>query len=66
MFAPHEKPSFEGFLLRLGYRETPGVGMTPEIRYAKNGEIAIGYTVVGEGRPVDLVYVSPFNNLETV
>jgi pimeloyl-ACP methyl ester carboxylesterase len=37
----------------------------PEIRYARNGDVAIGYAVVGEG-PEHLVYVSPFNNLDLV
>jgi pimeloyl-ACP methyl ester carboxylesterase/class 3 adenylate cyclase len=35
----------------------------PEVRYAKNGDIAIGYAVVGAG-PDDLVYLSPYNNLD--
>jgi pimeloyl-ACP methyl ester carboxylesterase len=39
--------------------------MTPEIRYARNGDVAIGYTVVGEG-PVDVAYLSSFNNLEAI
>jgi pimeloyl-ACP methyl ester carboxylesterase len=37
--------------------------MRPEIRYARNGEIAIAYAVVGAG-PDDLVYLSPYNNLD--
>lgn len=37
--------------------------MGPEVRYARNGDIAIGYAVLGEG-PDDLVYLSPFNNLD--
>lgn len=37
--------------------------MGPEVRYAKNGDTAIGYSVLGEG-PDDLVYLSPFNNLD--
>lgn len=37
--------------------------MLPEVAYARNGEIAIAYTTVGDG-PVDLVYLSPFNNLD--
>jgi pimeloyl-ACP methyl ester carboxylesterase len=37
--------------------------MRPEVRYARNGEIAIGYLVVGAG-PNDLVYLSPYNNLD--
>ena len=39
--------------------------MTPEIHYARNGDVAIGYTVVGEG-PVDVAYLSPFSNLEAI
>ena len=39
--------------------------MLPEIAYARNGEIAIGYATIGDGRD-DLVYVSPFNNLDLV
>ena len=37
--------------------------MTPEVRYARNGEVAIGYTVIGDG-PDDLIYLSPYNNLD--
>jgi pimeloyl-ACP methyl ester carboxylesterase/class 3 adenylate cyclase len=37
--------------------------MPPEVRYAKNGDVAIGFEVVGEG-PEDLVYLSPYNNLD--
>jgi pimeloyl-ACP methyl ester carboxylesterase/class 3 adenylate cyclase len=37
--------------------------MRPEVRYARNGEIAIAYAVIGAG-PDDLVYVSPYNNLD--
>jgi pimeloyl-ACP methyl ester carboxylesterase/class 3 adenylate cyclase len=37
--------------------------MRPEIRYARNGEVAIAYAVVGTG-PNDLVYLSPYNNLD--
>ena len=36
-----------------------------EIRYARNGDVAIAFAVVGDG-PVDLVYVAPFGNLEVV
>lgn len=39
--------------------------LRPEIRYARNGEVAIGYAVLGDG-PMDLAYLSPFNNLEVV
>jgi pimeloyl-ACP methyl ester carboxylesterase len=35
----------------------------PEVRYAKNGEISIAYALVGAG-PADLVYLSPYNNLD--
>ena len=37
--------------------------MRPEVRYARNGEVAIAYAVVGTG-PEDLVYLSPYNNLD--
>jgi pimeloyl-ACP methyl ester carboxylesterase len=37
--------------------------MRPEVRYARNGEVAIGYAVVGAG-PDDLVFLSPYNNLD--
>src|SRR5919204_5253174 len=37
--------------------------MRPEVRYARNGEIAIAYAVIGTG-PDDLVYLSPYNNLD--
>ncbi len=37
--------------------------MRPEVRYARNGEVSIAYTVFGEG-PADLVYLGPFNNLD--
>jgi pimeloyl-ACP methyl ester carboxylesterase len=36
-----------------------------EIDFARNGEIAIGYTVVGDG-PVDLVFVPVVSNLEVL
>jgi pimeloyl-ACP methyl ester carboxylesterase/class 3 adenylate cyclase len=36
-----------------------------EISYARNGDVAIGYAVVGDG-PVDLVYVPVFSNLEVL
>jgi class 3 adenylate cyclase len=36
-----------------------------EIEFARNGEIAIGYTVVGDG-PVDLVFVPVVSNLEVL
>ena len=37
--------------------------MKPEIRFARNGEAAIGYAVFGAGLD-DLVYLSPYNNLD--
>jgi class 3 adenylate cyclase len=38
--------------------------MTPEIQYARNGDVSIAYQVLGNG-PVDIVYVPPFvSNLE--
>ena len=37
--------------------------MGHRVRYARNGEVAIGYTVLGEG-PADLVYLAPVNNLD--
>jgi hypothetical protein len=37
----------------------------PEIRYARNDEVAIAYAVIGTG-PDDLLYLSPYNNLEIV
>jgi pimeloyl-ACP methyl ester carboxylesterase len=37
----------------------------PEIRYTRNHEIAIAYAVIGTG-PDDLLYVSPYNNLDIV
>jgi pimeloyl-ACP methyl ester carboxylesterase len=37
--------------------------MRPEIRYARNGEVTIAYALVGTG-PDDLVYLSPYNNLD--
>ena len=37
--------------------------MRPEVAYARNGGIAIGYATVGDG-PVDLVYLSAINNLD--
>ncbi len=39
--------------------------LKPEIRYARNAEIAIGYCVLGDG-PADLAYLSPFNNLDVM
>ncbi len=38
-------------------------GVKPEVRYARNGDVAIAFAVVGDG-PVDLVFVAPFGNLE--
>jgi len=35
----------------------------PDVRYARNGDVAIGYAVIGEGLD-DLVYLPPFNNLD--
>jgi class 3 adenylate cyclase/pimeloyl-ACP methyl ester carboxylesterase len=38
--------------------------VTPEIKYARNGDVSIAYQVVGNG-PVDIIYVPPFvSNLE--
>jgi pimeloyl-ACP methyl ester carboxylesterase len=37
--------------------------MRPEVRYARNGTVAIAYAVIGAG-PHDLVYLSPYNNLD--
>jgi pimeloyl-ACP methyl ester carboxylesterase/class 3 adenylate cyclase len=37
----------------------------PEIAFARNGDIAIGYTVLGDG-PIDLVYVPVISNLEVI
>ena len=38
--------------------------MTPEIKYARNGDVSIAYQVLGNG-PVDIIYVPPFvSNLE--
>ncbi len=37
--------------------------MGAEIRYARNGDVAIGFTVLGEG-PTDLVYLPAVNNLD--
>jgi class 3 adenylate cyclase len=42
------------------------VTSVPEVRYARNGEIALAYQVLGDG-PVDLVYLPAFiSNLEIV
>ncbi len=38
--------------------------MKPEVRYARNGDIAIGYAVIGGDSDDDLVYLSPYNNLD--
>jgi pimeloyl-ACP methyl ester carboxylesterase len=32
----------------------------PDVRYARSGEVAIAYQVVGEGPPVDIVFVRGF------
>ena len=38
--------------------------MTPETKYARNGDVSIAYQVLGNG-PVDIIYVPPFlSNLE--
>ncbi|MDX6532476.1 MAG: hypothetical protein QOF68_220 [Gaiellales bacterium] len=39
--------------------------MRPEVRYARNGEVAIAFATIGDG-PIDLVFLAPFNNLEIV
>jgi pimeloyl-ACP methyl ester carboxylesterase/class 3 adenylate cyclase len=39
--------------------------MTPEIQYARNADVAIAFTVVGQG-PVDVAYLSSFSNLEAI
>ena len=39
--------------------------MTPEIQYVRNGDVAVGYAVVGDG-PVDVAYLAPFSNLEVI
>ena len=40
--------------------------MNPDVSYARNGNVAIAFEVVGDG-PVDLVYLPGFiNNLEVV
>jgi pimeloyl-ACP methyl ester carboxylesterase len=39
--------------------------MPIDIAFARNGDVAIGYTIVGDG-PVDLVYVAPNSNLEVM
>ena len=39
--------------------------MKPEVRSARNGDVAIAFAVVGDG-PFDLVYLAPFGNLEVV
>ena len=39
--------------------------MTPQIQYARNADVAIGYSVFGDG-PVDVAYLSPFSNLEVI
>ena len=39
--------------------------MTPEVRFARNGEIRIAYSVVGEG-PIDFLYLSAFTNLDLI
>lgn len=36
--------------------------MKPDVRFARNGETAIGYALFGAGP--DLVYLSPYNNLD--
>ena len=46
-------------------RDAARVSASPEIEFARNGEIAIGYTVVGDG-PVDLVWVPVVSNLEVL
>ena len=38
-------------------------GVKPEVRYARNGDVAIAFALVGDG-PADLVFVAPFGNLE--
>jgi pimeloyl-ACP methyl ester carboxylesterase len=38
------------------------VSTVPDVRYARSGDVAIAYQVVGEG-PVDLVFVPFFGNI---
>ena len=38
--------------------------MTPEVHYARNGDTALAYQVVGDG-PIDVAFLSGFvNNLD--
>ena len=37
--------------------------MKPEVRYARNGDVAIGFTIVGDG-PNDLVYLPAVNHID--
>ena len=39
--------------------------MRPEVRYARNGEVAIAFATIGDA-PIDLIFLAPFNNLEVV
>ncbi len=48
---------------RVGSRKYPRMEI-PEVRYARNGDVALAYQVLGEG-PIDLVFLPSFvNNLE--
>jgi pimeloyl-ACP methyl ester carboxylesterase len=38
------------------------VATSPDVRYARSGDVAIAYQVVGDG-PVDLVFVPFFGNI---
>lgn len=53
-------------MLRRGRRHEMMPAMNPDVSYARNGNVAIAFEVVGDG-PVDLVYLPGFiNNLEVV
>ena len=39
--------------------------MSPEVRFARNGEIRIAYSVVGEGS-IDFLYLASFTNLDLI
>lgn len=55
----------KGGVLRSDCAVAYDAAVTPEIRFALNGDVAIGYAVVSDG-PIDLLYVSTFSNLDLI
>ena len=46
-----------------GYGHPVDHRFRPDVRFARNGDVSIGYTAASDG-PVDMLYVSTFSNLD--